>query len=171
MEYCQSVNKILYSPNSHLRIVKPQIIVLHKIALPLKDPSLDCVCNFFCNNELQSECEFTSSIQSQKVSSHFVVGREGLVVQCVCPLTRVAWHCGRSNYKGQSQCNEFSIGIEFIGYDWEDITSEQYSKAGVLIKSLMRDFKIELDAVVGHKDLSPARKTDPGFINKNYLLA
>ena len=169
-EYKELVQNVYISPNSDIRCLTPSLIVLHKIALPLQNPSLKTVSDFFCNRLEYHQSSFLSSLANVKVSSHFVIDFDGTLIQFVEPETRVAWHCGLSQYAGVKKCNDFSIGIEFLGYDWTDLTNLQYTKGNKLIKALCNDFRILPTHVVGHKDISPARKTDPGFYNKDRLL-
>jgi AmpD protein len=74
-----------------------------------------------------------------------------------------AWHAGESEWRGESACNNFSIGIELEGCDDQAYTEAQYSKLAALVASLRVNYpQIEADAVTGHSDIAPSRKTDPG---------
>ncbi len=165
------VDHRFHSPNCHNRRSEVDLIVLHKIAIPLKNPDLQSVIDFFCN-ELQSDgSNYLNSLEGLKVSAHFVIAQDGTIAQFLCPWTQVAWHCGQSFYQGRTKCNEFSIGIEFIGFDQIDLTVAQYQRGQSLLRYLYSAFALGPSAVVGHCDIAPGRKTDPGFVNRERLLA
>ena len=91
-----------------------------------------------------------------------MIDRFGKVIQFV-PFNKSAWHAGISFFKGQKNCNDFSIGIEMEGSDSTEYTNEQYESLKELTLSLMKAYpKIELESIVGHSDIAPGRKTDPG---------
>ena len=97
-----------------------------------------------------------------KVSAHLLIERDGELVQFVSTHSR-AWHCGQSNFAGRSACNDFSIGIELEGCDDRTFTEAQYGKLVPVLHELLRWHpSIEQSAVVGHSDIAPGRKTDPG---------
>jgi AmpD protein len=93
------------------------------------------------------------------VSSHFLVRRDGQIVQFV-PCNKRAWHAGVSNWRGRSRCNDFSIGIELEGSDTEPYTERQYHALVRLTRRLKRIYPI--GEITGHSDIAPERKTDPG---------
>jgi AmpD protein len=93
------------------------------------------------------------------VSSHFLVRRDGEIVQFV-PCNKRAWHAGVSSWRGLSRCNDFSIGIELEGSDFEPFTARQYCALVRLTRRLKRIYPI--GEIVGHSDIAPGRKTDPG---------
>ena len=96
------------------------------------------------------------------VSAHCLVERDGNVIQFV-PFLRRAWHAGVSEWRGESACNDFSIGIELEGCDDEAYTDAQYSSLAGLIAGLRAAYPhIDADGVTGHSDIAPGRKTDPG---------
>jgi len=91
-----------------------------------------------------------------------LVDRVGTVTQFV-PFSRRAWHAGTSEYRGRSACNDFSVGIELEGADDVPYTDAQYEALAALIKALRRAYpKLRRTEVVGHSDIAPGRKTDPG---------
>lgn len=170
MSLKNTIDRYQHSVNRHLRTQPVELIVLHKIALPLVEPCLQTVCNFFCNQEIDTDCSFLRSVIGQKVSCHYVIGFDGEIVQCVEPSQYVAWHCGKSFYQGRDKCNEFSVGIEFLGFDWQDLTCSQYRSGAKLISELRKIFSIPSDNIVGHRDIAMARKTDPGLITYEKLI-
>ena len=96
------------------------------------------------------------------VSAHALIARDGALTQYV-PFTRRAWHAGQSSYCGRTACNDFSVGIELEGSDDVPYTSEQYAALATLIAALRRSFpSLRTAEIVGHSDISPGRKTDPG---------
>ena len=94
-----------------------------------------------------------------KVSAHILIERNGSLVQFV-PFNKCAWHAGESTFEGRNSCNEFSIGIELIGSVKEEFTNEQY----YTLKNLLNLLKNEYGdmSVVGHSEIAPKRKNDPG---------
>jgi AmpD protein len=94
-----------------------------------------------------------------RVSAHFFVRRSGEIIQFV-PCGRRAWHAGRSRWRGRARCNDFSIGIELEGTDTRPYTERQYARLAPLAAALARRYPIV--AIVGHSDVAPGRKTDPG---------
>jgi len=96
------------------------------------------------------------------VSSHLLIRRDGELVQYV-PFDRRAWHAGQSCHRGRTACNDFSIGIELEGQDDEAYTPQQYRQLAAVLRALMKHWPgLGVDAIVGHSDISPGRKTDPG---------
>lgn len=139
----------------------PELLVIHCISLPAGDYSTSCVESFFTN---QLDCDEHSSfddIRELNVSSHFFIRRDGELIQFV-PVNKMAWHAGESSFQGREQCNEFSIGVELEGIDTETFTDQQYSQLTKLSLALMKEFAISADRIVGHSDIAPGRKTDPG---------
>jgi AmpD protein len=97
-----------------------------------------------------------------RVSSHLLVRRDGEIVQYV-PFHLRAWHAGASAWQGRERCNDFSIGIELEGTDHEPYASTQYAMLARVIVALCRAYgTLSPDRVVGHSDIAPGRKTDPG---------
>ena len=105
---------------------------------------------------------FFREISRLKVSSHLLIRRSGEVVQYVA-LDRRAWHAGQSSYKGRERCNDFSVGIELEGTDDRPYTSAQYRRLATVVRLLRRAVPSLVRApIVGHSDVAPGRKTDPG---------
>ena len=138
------------------------LIVVHGISLPpgeFGNGWIDCL---FCNDLPADVHPFFAAIQGIEVSSHVLIARDGAVTQYV-PFDRRAWHAGRSEYCGRAACNDFSVGIELEGTDDLPYASVQYRVLAELIAALRRSYPSLRDAeVVGHSDIAPGRKTDPG---------
>ena len=152
------------SPNFDKRPVNSEIklIVIHNISLPPENFEAENVKKLF-KNELDFEShEFFYTIKDLKVSSHFVIDRTGKIYQFVSVYDR-AWHAGVSSFKSQENCNDFSLGIELIGSDNSPFENNQYDALNKLIETLCSSFpKIKKENIVGHSEIAPGRKTDPG---------
>ena len=152
------------SPNFDKRPINSEIklIVIHNISLPPENFEPESVKKFF-KNELDFEShDFFYSIKDLKVSSHFVIDRTGKIYQFVSVYDR-AWHAGVSSFKSQDNCNDFSLGIELIGSDNTPFEDNQYDALNKLIETLCSSFpKIKKENIVGHSEIAPGRKTDPG---------
>ena len=117
---------------------------------------------FFCNEPPSSGHPYFAAIANLTVSSHVLIGRDGALTQYV-PFNRRAWHAGSSEYCGRTACNDFSIGIELEGTDDLAYSSDQYRELAELFLALRRCYPSPRTAeVVGHNDIAPDRKTDPG---------
>lgn len=111
-------------------------------------------------NELDpQEHPYYAEIAHLKVSSHFLIRRTGELIQFVSCEHR-AWHAGQSQWQGRERCNDFSVGIELEGSDMEVFEDMQYVTLQMLIKALKNRYPIR--HIVGHSDIAPGRKTDPG---------
>ena len=135
------------------------LVVIHNISLPPMQYGGNGIIELFNNQLNPNEHPYYADIYKQKVSSHFLIRRNGELLQFVSCLDR-AWHAGISNWKGRERCNDFSVGIELEGSDFDAFESEQYQTLRLLIKSLKQCYPIQ--EVVGHSDIAPERKTDPG---------
>lgn len=102
---------------------------------------------------------YFAAIAQLRVSAHFLIRRDGTLLQFV-PCGRRAWHAGASSWRGRERCNDFSIGIELEGTDERPYTAKQYPRLSRLLNALKRGYP--LSEVVGHSDIAPGRKTDPG---------
>lgn len=156
--------KFIESPNFSLRPVEKDItvIVIHNISLPPGEFGGDYVQDFFINNLNSTEHPYFGDIKELKVSSHLFIDRKGKLTQFV-PFNRAAWHAGISSFKGKENCNDFSIGIELEGTDTIAYTNKQYSTLGLVSKTLLENYPhILLENIVGHSEIAPVRKTDPG---------
>jgi AmpD protein len=152
------------SPNCSARPFGANVtlLVIHNISLPPGQFGGIYISDFFQNKLDVSADQYFEEIKNLKVSSHLLIDRLGKVIQFV-PFNKSAWHAGISFFKGQENCNDFSIGIEMEGSDSTEYTNEQYESLKELTLSLMKAYpKIELESIVGHSDIAPGRKTDPG---------
>ncbi len=158
------VARQLQSPNCDERPpgVKPELIVIHNISLPpgrFGGKEIDAL---FMNSLDPSVHPYFSEIAGLKVSAHVLLRRDGEIVQYV-PFQLRAWHAGDSAYCGRSRCNDFSIGIELEGTDVLPFTEIQYQRLVALVDCLLRTYpSLSAEHIVGHSDISPGRKTDPG---------
>jgi N-acetyl-anhydromuramoyl-L-alanine amidase len=138
------------------------LIVVHGISLPPGEFGGAWIDRLFCNDLPPDADPYFATIQGLKVSAHVLVDRAGTLTQFV-PFGRRAWHAGVSEFRGRSACNDFSIGIELEGADDVPYTDAQYDALAALIKALRRAYpKLRGTEVVGHSDIAPGRKTDPG---------
>lgn len=135
------------------------LIVIHNISLPAGRYGGNGIVELFTNRLDPDEHPYYAEIYTRKVSAHFLIRRNGELIQFVSCLNR-AWHAGQSIWQGQERCNDFSVGIELEGSDFEAFESAQYQTLKSLITSLHSAYSIQ--AVVGHSDIAPGRKTDPG---------
>lgn len=160
------LNEVEYypSPNcderpSHAAI---NLLVIHNISLPPGDFDSNAVIEFFCNHLDYDAHPYYSTLKEVRVSSHLYIRRSGQIIQFV-PFQQRAWHAGESSFAGESRCNDFSIGIELEGTDNLSYTSEQYQQLATVTQSLMQCYPgITPERIVGHSDIAPTRKTDPG---------
>ena len=155
-EFCPSPN---FDERPNNAIV--DLIVIHAISLPAGFYNTQLIKDLFLNCLDPGKDEFLESIKNLKVSSHFLITRKGALIQFV-PTHKRAWHAGISTYKGKENCNDFSIGIELEGCDDEEFEKEQYHSLSRLVNFLSTDLKINKQNIVGHADIAPGRKTDPG---------
>ena len=155
-EFCPSPNFDERPENTNV-----DLLVIHAISLPAGNYNTQLIKDLFLNKLEPGKDDFLRSIQDLKVSSHFLVTRQGNLIQFV-PIHKRAWHAGISNYSGREDCNDFSIGIELEGCDEEEFEPEQYQSLSRLIHFLSNDLKISKKNIVGHADIAPGRKTDPG---------
>jgi AmpD protein len=152
------------SPNCDDRPLESSIdlLVIHNISLPPADFSSDAVVEFFCNRLDYEAHPYFATIKDLRVSAHLFIRRTGQTIQFV-PFQRRAWHAGESCFGGKTRCNDYSIGIELEGIDILSYTSRQYRQLVTITKCLMQCYPgITPDRIVGHSDIAPARKTDPG---------
>ena len=139
------------------------LIVIHSISLPPGKYGGNEIKDFFLNELDTSNHEYFESIKNLKVSSHIVIKRTGEIIQFV-PFNKRAWHAGISSYLGKENCNDYSIGIELEGTDDSEFTDEQYNSLINLTSSLIRSYpNLSEDRLVGHSDIAPGRKSDPGI--------
>ena len=150
------------SPNHDHRpeALAVDLLVIHYISLPAGHFAGDAIERLFTNRmDPQAHPSF-QGLADLKVSAHFLIRRHGELLQFVSGNDR-AWHAGVSHFRGRDRCNDFSIGIELEGTDDQPFTEAQYATLAPLLDSLKQAYPIE--AVVGHSDIAPGRKTDPGL--------
>lgn len=151
----------LVSPNFDARPYGSavRLLIIHAISLPPNEFGGKGVEQLFTNTLNPDEHPYYEQLRGVKVSSHFFIRRNGEIFQFVSCLCR-AWHAGASIWQGQTRCNDFSIGIEMEGSDFVPYEDSQYRSLSYLTRRLQRAYRI--NAIVGHSDVAPERKTDPG---------
>ena len=135
------------------------LLVIHAISLPPSQFGSDNIQRLFTNTLDPAAHPYFSTIDHLRVSAHFLIRRGGDLLQFVSCHKR-AWHAGVSSWNGRDRCNDFSIGVELEGCDELPFEDAQYKRLAELIALLRRSFPIQ--AIAGHSDISPGRKTDPG---------
>jgi AmpD protein len=138
---------------------KTNMVVIHNISLPPSAYGGNGIIELFTNTLDPCEHPYYAEIYEAKVSSHFLIRRDGALLQFV-PCTKRAWHAGVSKWQGRERCNDFSVGVELEGSDFEAFEDVQYETLNALLASLKELYPIEY--IVGHSDIAPGRKTDPG---------
>ena len=136
-----------------------EMAVIHNISLPPNKYGGSGIIQLFTNCLNPNEHPYYAEIYTRKVSSHFLIRRDGEIVQFVSTLQR-AWHAGVSNWQGRERCNDFSVGIELEGSDFDAFANAQYQSLNSLLNCLKKSYPIQ--HIVGHSDIAPDRKTDPG---------
>ena len=147
------------SPNQSDRSENIDLVVIHCISLPEGSFNNDNPTKLFLNELDFKKHDSFKSLEGLKVSAHILIERNGSLIQFV-PFNKCAWHAGQSNYAGRDRCNEFSIGIELKGSIKEEFTRDQYSVLNDLLDLLKKEYGY-MD-VVGHSEIAPDRKNDPG---------
>lgn len=136
-----------------------ELLVIHNISLPPGVFGGTAVIDLFMNRLDPQAHPCYAEIAALRVSAHFFIRRDGALLQFV-PCAMRAWHAGESSWYGRARCNDFSIGIELEGSDETSFTDAQYSRLEALSRLLLAYYP--LAAGVGHADIAPGRKTDPG---------
>ena len=156
--------KKLESPNADPRPDANDIslLVIHNISLPPAQFGGPYIEQLFSNNLNPDDHPYFRDIYKLQVSSHLLIDRQGNITQFV-PFDQRAWHAGVSEFEGRQRCNDFSIGIELEGTDDIAYSDIQYSVLARLSQQIMAQYPaITVDRIVGHSDIAPERKTDPG---------
>lgn len=156
--------RFLPSPNIDARPagMVPELLVIHAISLPPGEFGGPWIDQLFCNTLDVGVHPFFVQLQGLKVSAHVLIRRDGEVVQYV-PFHLRAWHAGISCYQGRENCNDFSIGIELEGSDHCAFEAVQYVVLNAIIDALVSAYPdVSRERIVGHADIAPGRKTDPG---------
>lgn len=153
--------RLVPSPNFDQRDKNENVslLVIHNISLPPYQYGGPYIEQLFTNRLDPHAHPFFESIKHLRVSAHFLIRRDGEIVQFVSTENR-AWHAGVSRFNGRESCNDFSIGIELEGCDFEPFEPEQYEILSQLTKVLRARYTLR--AVRGHEHIAPGRKTDPG---------
>ena len=142
--------------------IVPDLLVLHNISLPPGCYGGDAIERFFTNCLDCDEHPFYEEIRGLQVSAHLLIRRGGQLLQFV-DLRERAWHAGPSCFAGRENCNDFSIGIELEGSDDDPYTEQQYRVLVDVTIALQAVYPDLVDGhIVGHSDIAPGRKTDPG---------
>lgn len=149
------------SPNCDERPegVAVELVVVHNISLPPGQFGGDGIVELFSNRLDPAGHPYYATISELRVSAHFLIRRDGELLQFV-PCARRAWHAGVSSWHGRTRCNDFSLGIELEGTDDLPFTDAQYDRLNELLGELYDRYPIA--DVTGHSDVAPDRKTDPG---------
>jgi AmpD protein len=138
------------------------LIVLHGISLPPGEFGGPWIDRLFTGSLPPAAHPYFAQIAASRVSAHLLIRRDGTPVQYV-PFGARAWHAGASQYEGRSACNDFSIGIELEGADEVPYEAAQYLTAAAVITALLHAYpRLCASRIVGHSDIAPGRKTDPG---------
>lgn len=140
---------------------KVNLLVVHNISLPPEQFGGNHITDFFLGKLDPSLDPYFESIYNIRVSAHCLIQRDGNIVQYVS-FNDKAWHAGVSTYQGREKCNDFSIGIELEGTDDIPYTKAQYQQLSRLSRCLIATYPEIENNIVGHCDIAPGRKTDPG---------
>jgi AmpD protein len=153
--------RAIVSPNQGPRPAGAQVtlLVLHSISLPPGHYGGDAIERLFTNRLDDDGDPRFADLRGLRVSSHFVIRRDGELQQFVSCDAR-AWHAGRSSWRGREGCNDYSIGIELEGLEGELFEPGQYQVLAGLMRELARRYPVE--SVAGHQHIAPGRKGDPG---------
>ncbi|WP_439238670.1 1,6-anhydro-N-acetylmuramyl-L-alanine amidase AmpD [Lonepinella sp. BR2919] len=138
------------------------LLVIHYISLPPEQFGGNFVDDFFLGKLNPTAHPYFKEIYQVRVSAHFFIERNGRITQYVSLQDR-AWHAGLSNFQGRDKCNDYSVGIELEGSNEQPFTEQQYAKLTQLTQQIMALYpQITTDRIVGHCDIAPERKIDPG---------
>jgi AmpD protein len=155
-----------YYPSSHWderpRHANVSLLVVHNISLPPNEFGGDYIKYFFTGCLDPTLHPYFVSIYQMRVSAHCLIQRNGHIIQFV-PFDKRAWHAGLSSFQGRQSCNDYSIGVELEGADHIPYTQAQYESLHILSQAIINIYPtINLSRIVGHNDIAPNRKSDPG---------
>lgn len=156
--------RFIASPFFDTRPTNSQIslLVIHNISLPPNRFGGGYIDQLFTGTLNPHEHAYFAQIHQMRVSAHNLISRDGSITQYVSYLDR-AWHAGVSSFQGQDKCNDFSIGVEMEGGDLIPYTDQQYDALVYLTQQITQAYPaINMSRIVGHNDIAPGRKTDPG---------
>lgn len=168
-----NIANFLPSPNFGERPADTEIrlIVIHNISLPPSEFGIDAkninnngehyVKAFFQNRLDPHAHPYFATIYQQQVSAHLLIERDGTVTQFV-DFDKRAWHAGQSSYLGETNCNDFSIGIELEGDDYSEFDDRQYQALASVIPAIYQAYPKTVNHLAGHSDIARGRKSDPG---------
>jgi AmpD protein len=154
----------VFSPHCDTRPkdVAPVLIVVHGVSLPAGEFGGPWIDHLFAGDLPPDAHPSFRDTAALRVSAHAVIRRDGSITQYV-PFGMRAWHAGRSQYQGRSDCNDFSVGIELEGTDETPYTEPQYESLAALVRALLAIYPtLSAERIAGHSDIAPGRKTDPG---------
>lgn len=138
------------------------LLVIHAISLPPERFGGPWIDRLFTNTLAPEAHPYFAGLRDLRVSAHLLIRRRGGIVQYV-PFQRRAWHAGVSHFEGRERCNDFSIGIELEGCDTRPFTDRQYTQLTAVTRALLARYpRLTPARIVGHSDIAPGRKTDPG---------
>lgn len=163
----------LSSPNCSERPAGTEIdlLVIHSISLPPGQYGGNAIDALFTNSLDPGDHPYFAEIAHLRVSAHLLIRRDGSMTQYV-PFNMKAWHAGQSEYQGRGNCNDFSIGIELEGCDEQAFEEQQYRQLARVSRALLQHYpQLGVNRIVGHNEIAPGRKTDPGpcFDWQHYL--
>jgi len=162
--WLEEAERIVPSPNCNDRSTESDIslIVVHCISLPPGEFGGEWIDRLFTNSLPKDTHPYFEGIQALRVAAHLLIRRDGTITQYV-PFHRRAWHAGVSSFRGREVCNDFSIGIELEGTETIAYTENQYHRLADVIQALLEHYpNLSREAITGHSDVAPGRKTDPG---------
>lgn len=143
---------------------KISLLVIHNISLPPGQYGGNAIERFFTGELDPNQHPYFATIHKMRVSAHCLIRRTGQIIQFVSFLDR-AWHAGQSSFAGVTRCNDYSIGIELEGTDFDAYTEQQYQSLSDVTASLLVQFPhITPNRITGHQYIAPLRKTDPGLV-------
>ena len=170
------LSKIEHYPSPHFSARESgqdiSLLVVHNISLPPGQFGGDYITDLFLGKLDPTQDPYFKSICQLQVSAHCLIRRDGQIIQYVS-FDDKAWHAGVSSFEGRDKCNDFSIGIELEGTDIEPYTEAQYQQLVCLVQTLQESYPLIVhNQLVGHCDIAPGRKTDPGqAFNWSYFKA
>ena len=139
-----------------------ELLVVHGISLPPGEFGGPWIDRLFTGTLPPEAHPYFRELAATRLSAHALVRRDGAIVQYV-PFGERAWHAGASQYRGRSSCNDFSVGVELEGTDDTPYTGAQYQQLAALAAALLAAYaSLSAEHIVGHSDIAPGRKTDPG---------
>jgi AmpD protein len=136
-----------------------ELVVIHNVSLPPGEYGLGNVHALFTNRLDPVAHPFFAEVAGARVSAHLLIERDGTITQ-FASFDRRAWHAGASEFGGRQRCNDFSIGIELEGSDFDVFTDAEYAALNEVLAAILRAYPVR--AVCGHSDIASGRKTDPG---------